>query len=103
MIETLCPPLALLWRFDRDMRYKCMLSDTLRILHRQVVPCERCPRLRAHGCEVARVKRRAYLDWEYWGKPVPGFGDNGTLNLRNGVADDYPGAAYAITSPPAIT
>ncbi|HXB70245.1 MAG TPA: pyrroloquinoline quinone-dependent dehydrogenase [Candidatus Acidoferrales bacterium] len=36
------------------------------------------------------------------GKPAPGFGDNGTLNLRNGVADDYPGAAYAITSPPAI-
>jgi glucose dehydrogenase len=36
------------------------------------------------------------------GKPVPSFGDNGTLNLRNGAADDYPGAAYAITSPPAI-
>src|SRR5436305_5442725 len=36
------------------------------------------------------------------GKLAPGFGDNGTLNLRQGVADDYPGAAYAITSPPAI-
>jgi len=36
------------------------------------------------------------------GKPVADFGDNGTLNLRNGVADEYPGAAYAVTSPPAI-
>ena len=36
------------------------------------------------------------------GTPVASFGDNGTLNLRNGVADDYPGAAYAVTSPPAI-
>jgi glucose dehydrogenase len=36
------------------------------------------------------------------GKPVPGFGDNGTINLRNGLAEAYAGAAYAITSPPAI-
>jgi uracil-DNA glycosylase family 4 len=51
------------------------LSDSLKILNRQIVSCELCPRLRAHGREVARVKRRAYLDWEYWGKPVPGYGD----------------------------
>lgn len=40
-----------------------------------VVECERCPRLRAYCREVARVKRRAFIEWEYWGKPVPGFGD----------------------------
>jgi len=37
--------------------------------------CRRCPRLRAYCREVARVKRRSYADWSYWGKPVPGFGD----------------------------
>src|SRR5262249_52760504 len=36
------------------------------------------------------------------GKPVPEFGDNGTVNLRSGVADDFPKASYGITSPPAI-
>jgi quinoprotein glucose dehydrogenase len=36
------------------------------------------------------------------GKPIPDFGDNGEVNLRTGVADDYPRAHYAITSPPAI-
>lgn len=47
----------------------------LRAVHRAVVSCTRCPRLRAYCLEVARVKKRAYRDWEYWGKPVPGFGD----------------------------
>jgi quinoprotein glucose dehydrogenase len=36
------------------------------------------------------------------GKPVPGFGDNGTINLRNGLAEAYAAAAYSISSPPAI-
>jgi len=40
-----------------------------------VVACERCARLRAHCEQVAREKRRAYADQEYWGRPVPGFGD----------------------------
>lgn len=44
-------------------------------LEHEIIHCERCPRLRAHCLEVARVKRRAYLDWDYWGRPVPGFGD----------------------------
>jgi uracil-DNA glycosylase family 4 len=66
-----------------------MLKDALKILNRQIVACERCTRLRAHGREVARVKRRAYLDWEYWGKPVPGFGDPHARVLLIGLA---PGA-----------
>jgi len=41
----------------------------------EVVRCERCPRLRAYCTRVAREKRRAYAGEEYWGKPVPGFGD----------------------------
>src|SRR5512145_3183631 len=48
---------------------------TLEELHREVIACRRCPRLVAWREEVARVKRRAYKDQEFWGKPVPGFGD----------------------------
>lgn len=61
----------------------------LTVLNRDVVACTRCPRLVAYREEVARVKRRAYLDWEYWGKPVPGFGDPGARVLVIGLA---PGA-----------
>ncbi len=42
---------------------------------RDVVRCRRCPRLVAHREAIARVRRRQYSDWEYWGRPVPGFGD----------------------------
>jgi uracil-DNA glycosylase family 4 len=48
---------------------------SLQQLHEQVVACERCERLRTYCGEVARTKRRAFHDWDYWGKPVPGFGD----------------------------
>ena len=44
-------------------------------LHGLVESCDRCERLRTYCCGVAREKRRAYADWDYWGKPVPGFGD----------------------------
>jgi uracil-DNA glycosylase family 4 len=44
-------------------------------LHQQVVACERCSRLRDYCAAVAKQKRRAFADWDYWGKPVPGFGD----------------------------
>ncbi|RAG83322.1 uracil-DNA glycosylase [Streptacidiphilus pinicola] len=39
-----------------------------------LVTCRACPRLVAWREEVARVKRRAFRDWEYWARPVPGFG-----------------------------
>ncbi len=44
-------------------------------LEARVVECRRCPRLVAWREEVARVKRASFADWEYWGRPVPGFGD----------------------------
>ena len=44
-------------------------------LHRQVESCDRCARLRSYCQDVAREKRRAFLEWDYWGKPVSGFGD----------------------------
>jgi len=43
-------------------------------LDRRVADCRACPRLVAWREEVARVKRAAYADWDYWGRPVPGFG-----------------------------
>jgi uracil-DNA glycosylase family 4 len=58
-------------------------------LNQRIIACERCPRLRAHCAEVARVRRRAYLDWEYWGRPVPSFGDPEARVLALGLA---PGA-----------
>ena len=47
----------------------------LDVLHAQVVGCNRCTRLRTYCAAVARAKRRAFLAWDYWGRPVPGFGD----------------------------
>ena len=58
-------------------------------LNREVVACTRCPRLVAYREKVAAEKRRAYLDWDYWGKPVPGFGDSEARVLVLGLA---PGA-----------
>lgn len=57
-----------------------------------VIACERCPRLREHCREVARVKRRAYREQEYWGHPVPGFGDPQARLLILGLAPGAHGA-----------
>lgn len=62
------------------------MKDTLNKIERQVIACTRCPRLVAYRCQVAQQKRRAYRDWEYWGKPVPGFGDPKARLLVIGLA-----------------
>ena len=54
--------------------------------------CELCPRLRAHCREVAQIKRRAYRDHEYWGRPVPSFGDPAARLLIVGLAPGAHGA-----------
>jgi uracil-DNA glycosylase len=61
----------------------------LSILNEEIIACTRCPRLIAHCQQVGREKRRAYMDWEYWAKPVPGFGDPKARLLILGLA---PGA-----------
>ena len=58
----------------------------------EIVACDKCERLRNHCQEVARVKRRAYLDQEYWGKPVPPFGDPNARLLIIGLAPGAHGA-----------
>lgn len=65
---------------------------TLAVLQREIVGCRRCPRLREHCAEVARVKRRAYRDQDYWGKPVPSFGDPRARLLILGLAPGAHGA-----------
>lgn len=61
-------------------------------LSRQIEHCERCPRLIGHCREVALKKRRAYLDWDYWGKPVPSFGNTSARLLILGLAPGAHGA-----------
>ena len=62
---------------------------TLDAFNRRLIACEQCPRLRAYCTEVARVRRRAYADQVYWGKPVPSFGDP---DARIAVVGLAPGA-----------
>ncbi len=61
-------------------------------LQLQVIACERCPRLRAWCQQVARRKRAAFRDWEYWGKPIPSFGDPDARLLIVGLAPAAHGA-----------
>jgi uracil-DNA glycosylase len=59
---------------------------SLAALERRVISCRRCPRLVAWREEVARVRRAAYASEEYWGKPLPGFGDPSARVLVLGLA-----------------
>ncbi len=62
------------------------------VIEQEIVKCELCPRLRKYCREVARTKRRAYRDQEYWGRPVPGFGDPKARLLIVGLAPGAHGA-----------
>jgi len=68
------------------------LNATLTQVRDAIVSCEKCPRLRVYCAEVARVKRRAFRDETYWGKPVPGFGDPEARLLLIGLAPAAHGA-----------
>jgi uracil-DNA glycosylase family 4 len=63
-----------------------MAKSALQILADEVVACTNCPRLVAHCRNMAQLKRRAYRDWDYWGKPVPPFGDPHARLLIVGLA-----------------
>ena len=65
------------------------MENELEHLEQAIISCRKCPRLVEWREEVARVKRHAYRDWDYWGKPVPGFGDPKARLLILGLA---PGA-----------
>src|SRR5450432_2373963 len=65
------------------------MPNALTVLNLEVIACRLCPRLVAYREQIAREKRRAYREHEYWGKPVPGFGDPQARVLILGLA---PGA-----------
>jgi uracil-DNA glycosylase family 4 len=62
------------------------LPPPLAEIEREVIACRRCPRLVAWREEVAEVKRAAFADWEYWGRPLPGWGDPRASLLVYGLA-----------------
>jgi len=65
---------------------------TLAAIHRQIITCTRCPRLRDYCADVARTKKAAHRDDVYWGRPVPGFGDPHARLLILGLAPAAHGA-----------
>lgn len=62
------------------------MNETFPALAAEIVACVRCSRLVAYRQAVAAKKRRAYQDEEYWGKPVPGFGDPAARLVIVGLA-----------------
>jgi uracil-DNA glycosylase len=66
-----------------------LMMDSLDTVQSDIAACRLCPRLRDYTAEIARTKRRAYREWDYWGKPVPSFGDPSARVLILGLA---PGA-----------
>ncbi len=66
--------------------------DSLAKLRKDITSCEACPRLVNWCREVAVVKRAAYIDDTYWGRPVPGFGDPAASLLILGLAPAAHGA-----------
>ncbi len=61
-------------------------AKRLNELCRRVIACRRCPRLVRHREGTAHEKVRRYRDWNYWGRPVPGFGDPAARLLVVGLA-----------------
>lgn len=68
------------------------VEQRLAQLNETVIACQKCPRLVHYREEVARAKRRAYRDWNYWGRPVPGFGDPRARLVIIGLAPAAHGA-----------
>jgi uracil-DNA glycosylase family 4 len=62
------------------------LPAALEKLEREIVRCERCPRLRAWCTKVARERRKSYEHETYWGRPIPGFGDPAAPLMIVGLA-----------------
>ncbi len=67
-------------------------AELLKILNDEIVACRKCARLVKYREKVAREKRRAFREWDYWGKPVPGFGDPRAKLLILGLAPAAHGA-----------
>ena len=64
----------------------------MQVIHDDIVSCERCPRLRSYCKAIGETRRRAYLNQQYWARPVPGFGDPRARILILGLAPGAHGA-----------
>ncbi|MGQ9521864.1 MAG: uracil-DNA glycosylase [Anaerolineae bacterium] len=62
------------------------MTDSWETLQSEITECRACPRLVAYREAVARLRKRAYRDQEYWGRPLPGFGDPRAWLLIIGLA-----------------
>jgi uracil-DNA glycosylase family 4 len=62
------------------------MKSSLQIIAEEISECRKCPRLTVYRENVAREKRRAFREWEYWGRGVPGFGDPKATLLILGLA-----------------
>ena len=63
------------------------MSDTnIKKIRNEIISCTRCPRLVEFRNKIAKEKRKSYMDWDYWGKPVPGYGDDNSKLLILGLA-----------------
>lgn len=58
-----------------DTMIPSVVMKALTLLHQEVAECTKCPRLTAYRNTIARTKVKRFQDWEYWARPVPGFGD----------------------------
>jgi uracil-DNA glycosylase family 4 len=67
-------------------------KDSIEAIGAEVIRCRKCPRLARYREAVARKKRAAFREWDYWGKPVPGFGDPHAQLLILGLAPAAHGA-----------
>jgi uracil-DNA glycosylase family 4 len=68
------------------------LSAELAALEAEITACRACPRLVEWRERVAREKRASFRDWDYWGRPIPGFGDPAARVLILGLAPAAHGA-----------
>jgi len=62
------------------------MEQTILKNRERIISCCDCPRLVSFRTEIAERKRKSFMDWEYWGKPVPGYGDPGSRLMILGLA-----------------
>ncbi len=91
-VQLQCVPCLLLKDVTFPAPNQMRMKQDLIQLHQEIIACERCPRLRAHCRRIAEVKVRRYRNQEYWGRPVPGFGDSDARLFILGLAPGAHGA-----------
>ncbi len=62
------------------------MESAIKDIQNQIISCCDCPRLVSFRSQIAEKKRKSFMDWDYWGKPVPGYGDPKSKLLILGLA-----------------